>query len=255
MKLIRNISLLLLLLVSVKAEAQELQAKITINSSRVSSVVDKKVFQTLQGALNNLLNNHKWTSETFQQNEKIVCNFMLNIVEGSDNVYTASMIVQAARPIFNTSYESPLINWQDENVVFKYIEFQPVVFNENRVSGSDGLASNLTAVLAYYVYIILGLDFDSFALKGGDEFFQKAQNIVNNAPEGRDISGWRAFDGLRNRYWLMENLTNNRYSVFHDAYYTYYRKGFDKLYENELEGRSSILASLGQLNTMNNDIP
>src|SRR6478752_3143238 len=179
MKFIRNICFLMLLLLSVKVEAQELQAKITINASRVSSVVDKKVFQTLQAALNNLLNNHKWTSETFQQNEKIVCNFMLNISEGADNVYTASMIIQAARPIFNTSYESPLINWQDENVVFKYIEFQPVVFNENRVSGSDGLTSNLTAILAYYVYVILGLDFDSFALKGGDPYFQKAQNIVN----------------------------------------------------------------------------
>src|SRR5881394_2907776 len=148
MKFILNIFFLMLLLLSVNLEAQELQAKITINSSRVGSVVDKKVFQTLQAALNNLLNNHKWTSESFQQNEKVVCNFMLNIVEGSDNVYSASMIVQAARPIFNTSYESPLINWQDENIVFKYIEFQPVVFNENRVSGSDGLASNLTAVLA-----------------------------------------------------------------------------------------------------------
>ena len=180
---------------------------------------------------------------------------MLNIAEGADNVYSASMIVQAARPIFNTSYESPLINWQDENVVFKYIEFQPVVFNENRVSGSDGLASNLTAILAYYVYVILGLDFDSFALKGGDPYFQKAQNIVNNAPEGRDVSGWRAFDGLRNRYWLMENLTNNRYSVFHEAYYNYYRKGFDALYENESEAQDQHLGSLTQLNTMNNDIP
>jgi hypothetical protein len=255
MKFIRNIGFMTLMLFSIKVEAQELQAKITINASRVSSVVDKKVFQTLQGALNNLLNNHKWSSETFQQNEKIVCNFMLNIAEGSDNVYSASMIIQAARPIFNTSYESPLINWQDENVVFKYIEYQPVVFNENRVSGSDGLANNLTAILAYYVYVILGLDFDSFALKGGDPYFQKAQNIVNNAPEGRDVSGWRAFDGLRNRYWLMENLTNNRYSVFHEAFYNYYRKGFDVLYENESEARTSILGSLTQLNTMNNDIP
>lgn len=180
---------------------------------------------------------------------------MLNIVEGSDNVYKAAMIVQAARPVFNSSYQSPLINWQDENIVFKYVEFQPVEFNENRVSGTDGLASNLTAVIAYYVYVILGLDFDSFALRGGDPYFQKAQNIVNNAPEGRDVSGWRAFDGLRNRYWLMENLTNNRYAVFHEALYNYYRQGFDALYENEADARQNILNSLTQLNTMNNDIP
>lgn len=243
------------LLISVRAGAQELQARITINSSRVSSVVDKKVFQTLQSALNTLLNNRKWTKETFQQNERIVCNFLLNIVEGSDNVYKAALVVQAARPVFNSSYESPLINWQDENIVFKYVEYQPVEFNENRVSGTDGLSSNLSAILAYYVYVILGLDFDSFALRGGDAYFQKAQNIVNNAPEGRDVSGWRAFDGLRNRYWLAENLTNNRYAVFHEAFYNYYRMGFDGLYDNEEESRANILGSITQLNTLNNDIP
>src|SRR6476469_9237017 len=157
MTVYKRLLVIILLFGSLHVHSQELQAKITINASRVSSVVDKKVFQTLQNSLNTLLNNRKWTSETFQQNEKIVCNFMLNIVEGSDNIYKAAMIVQAARPVFNTSYESTLINWQDENIVFKYVEFQPVEFNENRVSGSDGLASNLTAVIAYYVYVILGL--------------------------------------------------------------------------------------------------
>jgi hypothetical protein len=163
--------------------------------------------------------------------------------------------VQAARPVYNTTYETPLINFQDEAYTFKYIEYQPLEFNENRVSGSDPLASNLTATLAYYAYMILGLDYNSFALRGGDPFFQKAQLIVNNAPEGRDISGWKAFDGLRNRYWLMENLTNNRYAIVHDAYYSYYRLGMDLLYENESAGRTAILNTVGQFNTLNNDIP
>jgi hypothetical protein len=164
-------------------------------------------------------------------------------------------VVQAARPIYNSTYESPLINFQDENVIFRYVEFQPIEFNENRVSGSDGLTSNLSAILAFYVYTIIGLDYDSFSIRGGDPYFLKAQNIVNNAPDGRDVSGWRAFDGLRNRYWLAENLTNNRYAVIHEVLYNYYRTGFDKLYENENEGRAGVLNALLQLNSMNAEIP
>jgi hypothetical protein len=146
------------------------------------------------------------------------------------------------------------MNFQDESFTFKYVEFQPVEFNENRVSGSDPLVSNLSAALAYYVYIILGLDFDSFSMRGGDPYFQKAQQIVNNAPEGRDIEGWRPFDGQRNRYWLMENLTNNRYALIHDAIYNYYRLGMDMMYDNPAEGRSAIMNSLNQINTLNSDI-
>jgi hypothetical protein len=244
--------------VCISGQGQELQAKISVNSQRVSSQTDKKAFQTLQQALNNFLNNRKWTNETFQANEKIVCNFLLNISEvvpGTSNVYRAALTVQAARPIYNASYESPLINYQDEDVLFKYVEFQPVEFNENRVSGSDPLVSNLTAVMAYYVYMILALDFDSFSLRGGDPYYRKAQAIVSNAPEGRDIAGWKAFDGLRNRYWLMENLTNNRYSQAHDAIYNYYRMGLDYMYENEPEARNAIMNCLNSLNTLNNDIP
>ncbi len=214
------------------------------------------MFQTLQTALHNFLNNRKWTGEAFQPNEKINCNFLLNINQASDgNVYKASLTIQAARPVYNTSYETPLVNFLDDAVTFKYVEYQPIEFNESRVSGSDALASNLSATLAFYVYIILGLDFDSFTLRGGDPFFQKAQNIVNNSPEGRDVSGWRAFDGLRNRYWLMENLTNNRYALIHDAFYSYYRLGLDFMYENEAAARTAIMNTISLLNTVNNDIP
>src|SRR5918993_1233267 len=133
--------------------AQELSARITINSNQVSSQVDKKVFQTLQAALNNFLNNRRWTQETFQTNERINCNFLLNITGASEsNVYKASLTVQAARPVYNTSYETPLINFMDEAITFKYVEYQAIEFNENRISGSDALASNLPATLAFYVY-------------------------------------------------------------------------------------------------------
>src|SRR5688500_716898 len=235
------------------AVGQELQARITINSSRVGSQVDRKVFQTLQTALHTFLNNRKWGNQSYQSNEKIVCNFLINIIESENNVYKATMTVQAVRPIYNATYESPLINFQDEAITFRYIEYQTIDFNENRVGGSDGVTSNLSASLAYYVYLILGMDSDSFSLRGGDPYFQKAQNIVNNAPEGRDIVGWRAFDGLRNRYWLMENLTNSRYALIHEAIYNYYRLGLDYMYENEEEARAAILNAISLLNTLHND--
>jgi Domain of unknown function (DUF4835) len=237
-------------------QAQELQAKITVNASRISSQIDKKVFQTLQNTLNTFLNNRKWTGETFQNNEKIVCNFLLNISEvSSDNVYKASLTIQAARPVYNSGYDSPLINFIDDAVIFRYVEYQPVEFNENRVSGADPLASNLTAVIAYYVNIIFGMDFDSFLLRGGDPYFQKAQNIVSNAPDSRDIVGWRNFDGQRNRYWLVDNLTNSKYALLHDAFYSYYRLGMDNMYENETEARTAVFNTLNFLNNINTENP
>lgn len=242
------------LLATHSLSAQELQARVSVNASRVGNQVDRKVFHTLQTAIFNFLNNRKWTDDVFQPNEKINCNFLINIIEGQDNVYKAILTVQAARPIYNTSYESPLMNHQDDNFTFKYIEHQSLEFNENRISGSEGLVSNLSATLAFYVYIILGLDYDSFSPRGGDVYFQKAMNIVNNSPEGRDITGWRAFDGSRNRYWLMENLTNNRYALIHDAVYAYYRKGLDQMYDNEAAAREGVLEAVNALQTIHNDV-
>jgi hypothetical protein len=250
-----RILLLLILLSGTTSSAQELQARFTVNSSRVGSQVDKKIFQTLQASVTNFLNNRKWTKETFQPNERIVCSFLLNILSGENNVFQSTLTIQAARPVYNSSYESPLINFIDENVTFKYVEYQPIEFNENRVSGTDPVASNLTAILAYYANIILGLDFNSFAIRGGDLYFQKAQNIVNNAPDGRDIVGWRAFDGQRNRYWLMENLTNSRYALLHEAMYSYYHLGMDNMYDNEVQARNAILNTLNLLSNVNKEAP
>ncbi len=234
------------------AHAQELQAKVTVNAQRVYNTVDKKIFNTLQSQLNNLLNNRKWTGDAYQANEKIECNFLLNIDKVVEtNVYQASLTIQAARPVYNSTYQTALINYMDNDVTFRYVEFQPVEFNENRVQGTDPLASNLTAVLAYYVNMILGLDYDSFSPKGGDVYFQKALNIVNNAPENRSITGWKAFDGLRNRYWLAENMMNTRYNVVHDVMYTYYRQGLDNMYDNETDARRAILNALRQLKNFN----
>lgn len=236
--------------------AQELRARVSVLSNRVGTNVDKKTFQTLQTALSNFINNRKWTADNFGPAEKIDCSFLLNLEQGSDaNVYKTSLTIQSARPVFNSSYASPIINFQDDEITFKYVEFQQLEFNDNRVSGSDALVSNLTAVIAYYINLILGLDYDSFSKRGGDMYFQKAQNIVNNAPEGRNISGWKSFDGTRNRYWLMENLLNSRYTLMHDAYYVYYRLGLDNMYDNEVKARTEVLNVLNLLNTFNADNP
>lgn len=236
--------------------AQELDAKVVVMANQVSTRVDRKIFSTLQNALNTFINNRKWSRETYLPNEKIKCNFLLNISNAQDgNLFQATFTVQAARPVYNSTYESPLINFIDENLTFRYVEFQQLEFNENRVSGNDPLVSNLTAVVAFYVNIILGLDGDSFSLRGGDPYFVKAQNIVNNAPDSRDIMGWKAFDGQRNRYWLMENLTSSRYTLVHDAIYSYFRLGMDQFYEKETQARQAILTSLGQLQTLNSEVP
>ncbi|MDQ6845166.1 MAG: DUF4835 family protein [Bacteroidota bacterium] len=234
----------------------QLKARISVLSNRVGNTVDKKTFQTLQTALNDFVNNRKWSNDNFTQNEKIDCSFLLNLESGGDaNVYKASLTIQSARPVFNSSYLSPIINFQDNDFTFKYAEFQQLEFNDNRVSGTDALVSNLTAVFAYYINIILGMDYDSFSPRGGDPYFQKAENIVNNAPEGRNISGWKAFDGTRNRYWLSENLLNSRYTIIHDAIYSYYRLGMDKLYDDEINARTQILNVLSLLNTFNVENP
>jgi len=238
--------------------SQEIQAKLTVNvdKDKIPSNVDRKIFMTLQANLTNFLNNRKWTGDAFQTSEKIQCNFFLNITKmGAPNIYTASLTIQAARPAYNSTYQCPLINFIDDNVTFKYVEYQPIEFNENRVQGNDALASNLTAVFAYWVNIILGFDYDSFSLRGGDPYFVKAQNIVNNAPESGEISGWKNYESQRNRYWLTENLNNNRFALFHDAVYSYYRNGMDLLYENEDEGRNGILNCLNYLATIQKENP
>jgi hypothetical protein len=239
-----------------QAEAQELQARFTVVANRVSTQVDKKIFQTLQTALTNFVNNRKWTSDAFQPQEKIKCNFQLTIdQELGNNLYKASLTVQSARPAYGTTYESPLLNFQDNEVTFKYIEFQPIEFNENRVQGSDASVANLPAVIAFYVNLILGLDYASFTLRGGDAYFIKAQNIVNNAPEGGQISGWKPFDGLRNRFKLVEGFVDNRFALMHDALYAYYRTGLDNFGEKEKDGRLSILNALNHLNTLSQENP
>lgn len=236
--------------------AQEINANLSVIANKISTQVDKKIFLTLQTALVNFINNRHWTNDVFKPTERIQCNFLLNLEQDlGNNVFKGKLTIQAARPVYNTSYNSPMMNFLDDNIAFRYQEFQPIEFNENRVQGNDPVAANLPAVLAYYINLILGFDYDSYSLRGGDTYFQKAWNIVNNAPEGRDITGWKSFESQRNRYWLAENINNNRFALMHDALYAYYRSGMDLFYENENEGRNGIMKCLNFLNTLDSENP
>jgi Domain of unknown function (DUF4835) len=246
----------ILLLLVMNSPAQEIQARLSVITSKVSTQIDRKIFNTLQTGLTNFVNARKWTNDVFQPSEKIQCSFLLTIEKDlGNNVFEGKMTIQAARPAFNTTYDCPMLNFQDDNIIFKYQEFQPIEFNENRVQGNDPLVGNLTAIMAYYVNIILGFDYDSYSLRGGDLYFQKAWNIVNNAPEGREINGWKSFESLRNRYWLAENMNNSRFALMHDVLYSYYRSGVDVFFENEEAGRSGIINALNFLNTLNTENP
>jgi len=253
-----NKTFLLVIIVActLSSNAQEIQAKVTVLSQQLGTNVNRNMFVTLQKQLSDFISNRKWTSDVFQPQERIQCNFLLNLQSTvNDNTYKATLTIQAARPVYNSTYQSPLVNFQDAEVTFKYIEYQPIEFNENRVSGNDPLTGNLTAVFAFYVYMILGLDYDSFELKGGEEFFQRAQNIVNNAPEERNISGWKAFDGTRNRYWLANNITNSKYNLIHDIIYSYFRSCLDYLYSNEMNARVNALNAISRLQDFNQENP
>jgi hypothetical protein len=238
------------------AGAQELQARVSVSGVRMPSTVDKRTFQALQTALTDFLNNRKWTNETYQPQEKIECSFLLTLQTSVDvDTYSASLVIQAARPIYGTSYNSPLINYQDNDITFKYLLFSSLLFDDNRVQGTDPLVANLTAIFAFYAYMIVGFDDESFSLKGGDPYFQKGWNIVNNAPDGSGVKGWNAFDGNINRYWLAENLQNSRYSLISDIYYQYFRQGLDQMTSDPDKARAAVLTALSDMDNINQETP
>ena len=246
----------LMILGALRISAQELNARVTVIYSQVSSSTDPRTFKTMQTALSNFLNKRKWTTQEYAPIEKISCSFLLNVQSSPEpGIFKASLTVQAARPVFNSTYRAAIVNFIDNDIQFRYGEFQPIEFNENNVAGPEPMAGNLPAIFAFYVNLIVGLDNDSFSPRGGDPFFQRAFSIVNQAPDGRIITGWKPFDSQRNRYWLIENLTNSRYTLVHDATYTYYRLGLDKLYEDEAAAREQLLNSISSLYTLLTDNP
>lgn len=251
------IILFLCLFAGIRAvSAQELNAKVSVRSERLQGV-DPKIFESLQASLIQMLNTNKWTEDNYKPFEKIEVNFLLNLTGRTNNVYKGTLTIQASRPVFNTSYMSPIVNFIDKDVNFKYEQGQVVIFDQQRVSGGDPLASNLTALFAYYVNLILGLHYDSFSQGGGTEYFKKAQNIVINAPEeGSEIAGWKSNDGNnKNRFWLIDQFLNPRFSNFRPYFYVYHRFGMDMMAEKQEEAIASIMDGLSGMETINKENP
>lgn len=240
-------------------QGQELLCKVTILHDKITGV-DATVFTNMQRAITEFMNNKKWTGDEYTVSERIEVNIMMNItankVGGDDNAYTATLNIQATRPVYNTGYNSPIVNFVDRDVAFRYSAFVPLQFEDNRVTGTDPLASNLTAILAYYAYIILGLDYDSYASMAGTPYFKKAQNIVTQAPESsKAISGWKAVEGTHNRYWIAEQLLNNRFEEIRKFWYTYHREGLDNMYSKPAESRLKILSGIPKMAEINKENP
>jgi len=217
--------------------AQELRCNISISATKIQGA-NKNVFETMQSDLYEFMNNRKWTEHTYAQDERIECSFFINLEEQiSSDEFKGYIQVQVRRPVFSSSYETVLLNIKDNDFQAKYIEYQTLEFNET--SNKD----NLTNILAYYAYIILGMDYDSFSPNGGTEFFQKAQAIVNNS-QNTPQKGWKAFESERNRYWLVENILNKAYSGYRSCTYQYHRLGLDIMSDKAPEGRAVIAESL-----------
>ncbi len=217
--------------------AQELRCNISISSQKIQGA-NRTVFETMQSDLYEFMNNRKWTEHQYVMDERIECNFFINLDEQiSSDEFKGSIQVQARRPVFGSSYETVLLNIKDNDFHAKYVEYQTMEFNET--SNKD----NLTNILAYYAYVVLGMDYDSFSPEGGTEFFQKAQAIVNNSQNARE-KGWKAYESERNRYWLVENILNKSYSGFRSCTYQYHRQGLDVMGDKAPEGRSAIAEAL-----------
>lgn len=228
-------------------EAQELNCQIFINAPGLSEV-DRAVLETLSEELRELVNQRNWTGYEFQQQERIEATISITVTARNGDEFTGTMQIQSRRPVFNSSYNTPLLNHQDRDVRFRYIQNQPIDYSNNTYSG------NLASHVAFYVYFILGLDFDSFAPFGGTPFFERAQNIVNLAQAAPD-PGWRSHEGQRNRYWLIENIFNPSYRPIRQAIYTYHRLGFDRLVENIEAGRLEVINAIEMLHLAQRNRP
>lgn len=216
-------------------------ARVTINSDKVQGT-NKQVFTTLQTALTEFINNRKWTDATFAVNERIDCSFTLIINEmPTESSFKGELQIQARRPVYNSSYSTTLFNFRDTQLDFDYTEFEPLEYTQNT------LQNNLTASVVFYIYVILGLDFDSFAQTGGSPFIQQAMQVVTLAQSEMAWTGWKAFDSNRNRHALATALTDNTSAVFREMWYTYHRKGLDEMAANPDRGRTTIIETLPAL--------
>ncbi len=231
------------------ARSQELEAKVTINHAQIQGT-DVSVFDNLQETVEQFINDRQWTALQFQKNERIVCNFNITVTkyDQSNNLFTCTALIQANRPVYNSSYTTTLYNNRDANFDFQFAQFDQLNFNEEQ------LDNQLTALLAYYAYLIIGLDLDSFSPMGGEEILQQCLNLVNNA-QNLDFNGWKAFDNDRNRFAIINDYMEGAMKPFRQLQYDYYRNGLDEMANNAERGRTNITTALENLKKAHEDRP
>ncbi|WP_422614471.1 DUF4835 family protein [Ascidiimonas aurantiaca] len=232
---IRNNLLFLVCLLSgsFAVSAQELNCNIIVNSDQVAQT-NQQIFKTLERALNDYVNKTKWTNKTYKQQERINCSMLLTITSfDANSLFSGTIQIQSSRPVFNSAYETPVFNYNDRQFTFNYIEFEPLFYNPNIFE------SNLVGVITYYVYIILGMDADTFSKNGGTEYYENAREIVNQA-QGSGYLGWQQTDGNRTRWELIDNLLSNTFEEYRTAMYNYHRLGLDNMVDNMMLAKQQI---------------
>ncbi|MBI9066153.1 MAG: DUF4835 family protein [Salinivirgaceae bacterium] len=233
------ITLFLLSGIFLNAFSQELNCRIQVNSSQIQGT-NKTVFEELQKALYEFINSKNWTSHMYSVEERIECNFSITITKQiSTDEFEGTIQITSNRPVYNSGYSSPMLNILDDKLHFRYAEGQSLEFNEST-------HNELTSLIGYYVYVILGFDYDSFSPNGGDEFFQIAEKIVSTA-QSSQYGGWKAYESRKNRYWLIENIMNSIYAPIRNYSYVYHRTGLDVMSKNTTDGRAAIIAGLQDL--------
>lgn len=233
----------------VRTQAQELNCQVSIVSQQVQGTVEKQVFEQMQKIVFEFMNNTKWTKDLYTQQERIDCSILINVTQKlSTDEYLGTIQIQSRRPIYKSSYYSPLFNYIDENFQFKFQQFTQLEFNLNTFQ------NNLTSVLAFYAYVVIAMDYDSYSPLGGTQYWQMAQTIVNNAQTTSE-KGWKSSEGTKNRYWLIENQLQPVFQGIRDCNYKYHREGLDIMSEKVDLGRANVLSSLDLLVPVYNNRP
>lgn len=233
-------------MIVVNIHAQELNAKVTVNGSKVSG--SQQLFSTLEEQLSSFINDRRWSDFNFQSGEKIDCSFIIIVHEAAASSFKSELLVQSRRPVFNAAYSTPMLNFRDPDFSFDYSEYQQLEFNINN------LTDNLTATVAYYIYLILGLDFDSMSSLGGTPFFKQMIAVANGA-QSQNWSGWSFSSTSRNRYSVADAFNNNIYDPFRRMWYQYHRLGLDEMSENIEKSRENVLTSLAVISEINSNRP
>ena len=221
---------------SFQVTSQELNAQVIVNSDLVNQT-NQQIFKTLERALKEFINTQVWTEKVFLNQEKINCSFVFNLSAYSNDQFEATLQVQSERPVYQTSYDSPVLNFLDKDITFSYQEFQPLFFNES------SFESNLISLISFYAYVIIGLDADTFLQSGGNRYFEKARQVLNLA-QSSVRKGWKPGDGIRNRFWLIDSLRSNTFKEYRQTMYNYHRSGLDQMTNDPIAGKKALMLSI-----------